>query len=357
MPVSPRPTALNALAAATYVNYVFTATATLTDGLSSAFVSGKTVTFVYQGQTRTGATDGSGLAAATFGAGPSSGTYNYTAAFAADATYVASSDNANTVTVQERPTTLTAPPVTIYANEVFTASGTLTDDADGSGVSGKTISFVYAGQTRTGATIASGLAVATFDAGSSSGSYNYTAQFAGDATYGASSDLANAVTVQQRPTTVLAVTMPGVYANEVWTATATLRDTRLANAGVAGKTISFVYQGVTKTAGTDGSGVAVMTYNANASSGTYGYTASFAGDGTYTSASDAGKTVTVTPRPTNVVAVSAANVYTLSVWTATATLRDSLNTNTLGGKPISFVYQGTTRGGTTDGSGVATATF
>ncbi|HBL18099.1 MAG TPA: hypothetical protein DD417_15440, partial [Elusimicrobia bacterium] len=212
-----------------------------------------------------------------------------------------------------------------YANEVFTATATLRDTRlANAGVAGKTVAFVYNAQTKNGTTDGSGVATATFDAGANSGVLGYTATFGGDTTYAGSNDAAKTVTVQVRPTSVLAVSMPGIYANEVWTATATLRDTRLANAGVSGKTISFVYQSVTKTADTDGSGVAVITYNAGLSSGTYGYTASWAGDTTYGASLDNTKTVSVTPRPTTVTAVSATNVYTLSVWTATATLRDGI---------------------------------
>jgi hypothetical protein len=357
--VNPRPTTLIAQAVTTFGTEVFTASATFTDDrLGGAGISGKNISFDYFGSIKVGVTDGSGFASVTYNAGVATGTYNYTADFAADATYVAASDATNVVTVQPRPTSLNASPVSTFVSVLFTASATFTDDRlAGAGISGRNVSFYYMGSTQVAASNGSGLATTVFNAGVSSGSFNFTATFIPDELYAGTDDALNPVTINPRPTTLVADDAT-VFANEVFTATATVTDNLGGGTGIAGLSVDFSYLGVPLSAITNALGVATITYNAGASTGTHAYTATFAGVPTYAASLDPANSVTVVPRPTTLVGDAVPSVFTLETFVATATLTDDrLGGTGLAGKSIQFDYESDVQSKITNALGVATYTY
>ncbi|MBI4345534.1 MAG: DUF2341 domain-containing protein, partial [Elusimicrobia bacterium] len=356
--ILPRPTTLTAQAVSTFVNVIFTASATLVDSRLGTAVAGRTVDFVYLGQSSSSLTNASGLATVTYNSGVSSGTVSFSASFAADATYVGSSDNSKSASVQPRPTSLVGQAVaSVYANEIFTASATLSDTLGAGGpVAGRTVTFIYLGQSSSSLTNASGLATVTYDAGPNAGAQTFTASYAGEVTYGPSSEAGKAVTVARRPTSLAGASVAGVPANELFTASATLTDIRLGGAPIVGRTVTFTYLGASSGSLTNGDGLATVTYNAGASSGTKSLSATFAQDSTYVASSDTAKTVTVTPRPTTLVALNVASVYTNAVFTASATLTDDA-AGAIAGKTVTFVYLGVSSSSLTNAAGLATVTY
>ena len=105
-----------------------------------------------------------------------------------------------------RATTMTTTGVTsgVYANGVssapFTAKATLLDMATQKPVpSGTPVIFWYGGAASATVTTAAGAAQVSYYPGASSGTYKFSATFAGDATYAATSSTSS-VTVQPRPT-------------------------------------------------------------------------------------------------------------------------------------------------------------
>ncbi|MBI4425856.1 MAG: right-handed parallel beta-helix repeat-containing protein, partial [Elusimicrobia bacterium] len=97
-----------------------------------------------------------------------------------------------------RPTSLSATDATVRTNRVFTATATLIDVGSGGSLAGKSVTFSFVGSSLAAATNALGVATVQFTAPASTGVYAYTATFAGDASYQASSDLVNSVTVVDR---------------------------------------------------------------------------------------------------------------------------------------------------------------
>jgi len=179
----------------------------VTDQTSGSGISGKTVTFTFQGQPQTAVTDGLGKAATSYFSPSSSGAYTLTAGLPADATYESTSTAAQ-VTVQQRPTGLSVEPVSTLTSKLFTATATLTDTTTGGPVSGKSVSFTFQGVVQTGVTDASGKAVTSYTSPASSGSYALSASFAGDAAYAAASGSATA-SVEPRPTGIAADAVNG----------------------------------------------------------------------------------------------------------------------------------------------------
>ncbi|MDO8805153.1 MAG: hypothetical protein Q7R35_12035, partial [Elusimicrobiota bacterium] len=352
--VVPTTTYLTAVPVAASVNASFTASATLINGISSAPISGKAVLFAFQASTQSAVTNSSGIASVTYTAPASVSTYNYTANFAGDSGYTASSDSTNTVTVGLRPTALAAQNAATQASADFTATATLTDNLTAGLVVGKSVMFMFQGSARSAITDESGIATTIYTAPGSSGTYNYTASFEGDSTYAASSDSTNTVTVGLRPTVMVAQNV-ATQASADFTATATLTDNVTASP-ISGMNVLFAFQGSTQTAVTNSSGMASVAYTAPGTTGSYNYTASFAGDSIYAATSDSTNTVTVGLRPT-VTAGQAVTIQASSTFTATATLTDNLTASPVSGKSVLFAFQGTTQTATTDGSGVAVVTY
>ena len=348
-----RASVLAAAPAAAYGGNVFTAAATLTDNLTAGLVSGKSVTFVFQGSTQAAVTNASGVATVTYTAPATAGAYNYTASFAGDTVYTESSDLVNAVTVNLRPAYLIPQSVTTQANEVFTATAAVRDGLTSGIIAGKTVSFFFQSVEHTAVTDASGTATTTYTAPASPGDYIYPATFAGDAAYSAASSSAS-VSIARRVTSLTAAPATA-YGGNVFTAAATFRD-NLTSSLISGNTVSFVFQGLTKTGVTDSSGTATATYTAPSAAGSYNYTASCAGDSVYAASSDPANIVTVILRPTALAAQDVTS-YSGDLFAAAATLTDTLTSGVIAGKTVAFVFQGLAQAAVTNSSGTATVFY
>ena len=115
---------------ATHTLGAFTATATLTDVISTYKIPGQVVTFVYETPTpvvAASSTSALGVSTAAYEAGALAGTYNYSATLSSGPTYGGVSSTA-TVTVVLRPSTMTlTAAATAYASSSFTATAIVTD--------------------------------------------------------------------------------------------------------------------------------------------------------------------------------------------------------------------------------------
>ncbi|MDD5208992.1 MAG: DUF2341 domain-containing protein [Elusimicrobiales bacterium] len=328
----------------------FVAKATLKDFATEYLITGATVTFVFEGSTKTAVTNGIGVATVTFTAPIPVGFYPYTASYAGGPVYAQKSAS-SLIGVGLRITSLVVPGLTVFAQDVFTAQATLLDGVIP--VQGSTVSFVFQGSTQTAFTDASGIAVSTFSAPYSSGTYTCAASYPGDGTYAASTGSGN-MTVNRRPLGLAGDLLQG-YVNATFQARAVLSDGNNAQK-VAGKTIVFVFESSSATALTDASGVSTVSFNSGSlprASTCYYY---FAGDAGYTFADSTGS-VSIDRRPVS-LAASDATALLSSSFTAIAELKDTAFTPAaLPGKTITFSFLGSTRTAVTNSLGVASVTY
>ncbi|MBI4348214.1 MAG: hypothetical protein HY553_15340, partial [Elusimicrobia bacterium] len=271
---------------------VFIASATLVQSSDRSPVPGMTIAFNFQGTTITAVSNAVGLATVPFTAPLSSGNYAMNGSFAGEGAFNASYSTA-TVGVVPAESLLIAQDVNARASGVFTATATLS--SYGVNLAGKSISFVFEGSTVAATTNASGRATAIFLAPASSGSYVYTASFAGDERYGAASmngsvevDAGGGSSAGSGGGTVgvylVAVTTNGVR-GQTFNAQAFLTELDTRNP-IAGRSITFGFQGSTLSALTDSTGLARTTFTLPmVINTTYPFTAAFVGDSTYTAAS------------------------------------------------------------------------
>lgn len=347
-----RPTVTTPLAASVVAGKVFMATATLSD-VDSLKVEGKTVSFVFNGETKTAVTNSLGVATAPFTAAVATGTYSVPVTFDGDFKYSASSTTLS-VTVLRRPTTLTPlGSVNVPALDVFYATATL-KDLDGVNVADKPVRYVFQGSEFPRVTDAQGVSVSTYSAPASSGAYHVLAYFDGDAGYSPSSaDIT--VTVLQRPVS-MALAPVSVRALDQFVSTASLADVYAPANKVAARTVSFTYSwGAGNSGLTDSVGVATVAYAATAAAGAYQLTASFAGDATYASTS-AVAALAVTKRNAYLHGYDA-SARVFDVFLSSGLFYDSATALPVSGRTLMFVLYGSTLTGTTDGTGSASVNF
>lgn len=327
----------------------FNATASLAWTPTGAALSGKTVNFYFNGSTQTAVTNVLGSATTTFYVPQASGTYVYNISFSTDGTYSAGSST-GVLTAGQRNTSLTTEDVNATSGNPFTAKATLKDLYTSAVITGATVTFHFEGSTVTALTDGTGVSTVTFTAPGSVGTYNYYASYDGDGVY-AAKNAQSRVGVGLRVTSLV---LPGAsaLAGSDFTAQSTLLD---GTAPVSGAPVSFYFQGSTQAAVTDGLGVATHTFTAPASSGTYPFSASFPGNGTYT-ASAANATLTVNRRPLS-LAGETAQGYVNASFQARAVLYDGITAAPAPGKAIVFVFEGSSATAVTDAAGVSTAVF
>ncbi|MDT8287152.1 MAG: hypothetical protein RQ748_08600, partial [Elusimicrobiales bacterium] len=239
---------------------------------------------------------------------------------------------------------------------VFTASATLADGIDPDlKLSGQTVSFEFLAGTATyygsGVTDAAGLAVYSFTAPPATGDYQLRGLFAGDGTYYPALE-SSTVTVSARP---VLISLPDAETriDELFRASATLTDQET-SVPVGERLITFTF-GSSSGAYTAADGLATVEFSAPSSSGTFRIDASFSGDTTYASASSS-SSLTVIRRPAMLTGQDASGIID-EVFTATATLADALNAAPAAGRPLAFVFSGSTFTADTDAEGMAVSTF
>ena len=358
--VSRRVTNLNAADITTPTNSSFTITTSLSDvthdlGVSTP-IAGAQVKFVFNGETKYATTDAYGVVSATFTAPSVAANYPYTVYFEGDQTYNVT-NTPRTVIVRKRNTTVSGTDVVAPAGSAFTAQALLIDEF-GQKLEGYTIAFVFTGTgtaSGTGLTDENGLAIKGFVTPLSTGTYNYTASFAGDDTYAANSDDLNEVLVNVASTT-LSVPDGAVTVNMVYTATATLKG-KTSGVGVPGKPVDFTFNGVNLgQVVTDESGVAIKTFIPT-STGTFQLDVNFYGDTAFY-ASSSSSTITVERRTAGIAAPDVSTEVE-AVFIATATLRDysAVPSTPIAGRTVEFLFDGTTKTGVTNSIGVATVAY
>lgn len=349
--VVPRPVRLMLDNAAADIDVVFRTTATLVDTATSLAVATKTITFTF-GSSSAAVTGINGKASVTFTAASSSGSFQMNSIFSGNATYITASSTA-TLLVSRRPTVVTGPNISGIIDEIFTATAAVTDGLNSANISGSNVGFVFSGSTFTALTSA-GVAVSTFAAPPSSGTYYVALNFIGDAR-----NLPAGTTVQLSVDRRLSAIQPdpvSTRAGEIFTATASLRDVANPAYKPAGLPLKFIFYGSTFTALTDANGLAVSTFTAPLSSGTLRLDLSFDGDSRYKASSSSG-TVTVLRRP-SAISLDPATIQAIEVFTATATLTDKINPFALvNARMLAFTFSGKNFNAPTDAGGVAVSTF
>ena len=275
---------------------VITATATLTDKVSGAVAPGRPVTFTFSTSSFVSATDADGIAVSTFSGPVSSGTYLVNANFDGDTVYDAATAT-GTITVIQRPTAIALPNSSAFPFEQLIATATLTDDATLGAIQGRGLSFILNGVSTEAVTSGVGVATAAYTPPSNFGGYTISATFPGDASYAFASS-SGTVSVMRRPTAISALNNAAA-AMDVFTASVTLSDVRFSTA-VAGKEVTFTFEGKSSTAATGPDGTAFASFSAPVSSGVYFYQAQFDGDSVYDVSSSTGA-VAVSTRLTRIV--------------------------------------------------------
>jgi hypothetical protein len=120
--------------------------------------------------------------------------------------------------------------------------------------------------------------------------------------------------------------------------------------------VQFAFNGSTVATVTDAAGQGSAIFFAGISTGTQLFTAQFDGNGTYAAVNGTG-TVTVTVRPTTLVAYNIADAIVLSSCTARVEFRDNTSNAGIAGAEILFAFQGTSMTVLTDGTGAAACSF
>ena len=303
---------------------------------------------------------GNGTIASVTLSGLTAGTHTYTAYYAGDTTYtVPLTFGSVTVTVaQASPTTtaLNAAPASVTYGTASKLTANVTSTASGT-PSG---SIVFVDNGATGSTSPAQLATVTLTGAAAStpqvlgvGSHNLQAIYSGDSSFAASTSTSTAVTVTQAAP---AVSIMAGSASIAYGATATLTAT-VAPAGTGSNPTGTVvfYDGTTAIASGILNGAGVATATITPTGGSHTYTATYAGDTNYATATTPnGAAVAVsTASTTTTLALSGSTAYG-STTTLSATV-----TSTVAGTPTGTVtfYAGTVAvGSATVTAGKATIT-
>lgn len=279
------PTSLTVDPASGYKGDSTTLRAVLWDIFHNVAIAGRQVDFYVNGVLAgSGTTDVNGVATYVYTIAENVGTHlNYiTAVFTADTQY-ASSNGANSLTVDAIPTSLTVDPVSGYKGDDITLKAKLWDIVHDKAVIGKTVDFyVNSVLVGSGATDANGVATYVYTITEDVGTYlNYiSAVFvAGDDQYAEASGN-NTLTVNAIPTKLTVENVIGNKGHSV-DLKAKLWDT-FHDKAVAGKQVDFYVKGVkVGSATTDANGVATLSYYIDLVGGAYDINAEYAVDGQY----------------------------------------------------------------------------
>ncbi|MFH1540448.1 MAG: DUF2341 domain-containing protein, partial [Elusimicrobiota bacterium] len=309
---------------------------------------GCTVTFTFQGSTKTAVTDSSGIAKSTFTAPISSGIYPFQASFAGNSVYFANAETAE-VDVYVRPVNLISANDETPTLSTFTATATLIDGSLSTGIQDKTISFTFENKIISATTGLGGIATADFYVGNIARNSTYYYSFTGDKTYSASSG-SSTINIIRRETNISPQNVTTIT-RTTFTATIELKDITHTSTSIKNQSVTFNFLGISSTTLTNQSGVATAEFESPVSSGTHIFTAVFNQSNTYKSSSSTG-TVTVNPRIVN-LSVFPRYAYTLDDWTLVAELKDSNTTQSIKDKSITFNSNEIIKSTTTENDGKA----
>jgi hypothetical protein len=360
--VSQAGTTLSAVSGTASFGGTATLTATLTSNVTSAGISGETVSFTLDGTSvGTATTNSSGVATLTgVKTSDAVGTHNgvVVASFAGDSNYTAAANASGNLVVSQAATTLTSVSGSATFGGTATLTATLTSSVTNVGISGETVSFTLDGTSvGTAMTNSSGVATLTGVATSDPAGTHMNAvvaNFAGDTNYVSSTGMGNLV-VSQAGTSLASISGTATFGGTA-TLTATLTSS-VTMKGISGETVSFMLDGTAVgTATTDSNGVATLANVATtdpAGTHTGAVAASFAGDSNYTASNGTGNLV-VSQAATTLTSVSGTAAFGGTA-TLLATLMSSVTGKGIAGETVSFTLDGTVVGmATTNSSGVAT---
>lgn len=272
-----------------------TVSATIKRSDTNVALGSKTLTFKLDGTTLgTKLTSAAGAASLAITLPDPVGAQALTVEFAGDTTFQPGTGS-GTVTVTQANTTVAVSGVSTIIGKKTNLVAKLTRTTGGTTVAGKTITFKVDGTAvGTAVTTTAGTATLVGYKHEAVGSFTLTADFAGDASYAASSG-SGSLTVAQS-TTTLTVPNKSVKLGKAVILKAVLKRTS-DNGLLAGRPVTIMVDGATvETVFTDGTGTASVTYTAVVAGGTGTKTisASFDGDSSYFLSSGTG-TLTITP--------------------------------------------------------------
>ncbi len=332
--------------------------ATLTRSDNADPVAGKTVAFSVDGTAvGDGVTDGSGVASVNYLI-PEAGGVGVrviNAAFAGDAEYNASTDDAD-LTVLQTPTKMFVPDRSGTIGGPVELRAFLYRNTDTAPIAGRTIDFSVDGTpVGSGVTSAAGRAIYNWqiDEAAGAGTRTIVGDFAGDADFFPSTDNGS-LTVNKANTVLTGLNRTVRNGDNIELKAYLRRTTDLA--WVVGRTIDFTVDGTAVGSAVTGvNGTAALMYNVTNTPGQYPIGYAFAGDMAY-NASTGGSTLTVTDDTTLVVDDKTAQIgATVGL---TATLTRNLDNAPVAGKTVDFDVDGTAVGsGVTDASGVAATNY
>lgn len=282
-PYTVTPAATATVAAAPAVGATSTAlSATLTSGGTP--LAGRTLTLAFGSSSCTAATGANGTATCSVST-PSSASATFTASFAGETDYAASSDS--------RTVTLLAPVTITYLgatggeySDVVLVAARVTGSGGHSVPTGEPVTFTLGTQTCTGRTLL-GYAFCFITVREPAGASTVTVSYGGDST-NAASTLTVPFTVRHEES-IVHVTAAPVLAGSSSVLGATLVDDDLRP--IAGRAVQLTLGSKSCTAVTGSTGVATCTVAAPATLGPASATASFAGDAYYAGASDSTQTI------------------------------------------------------------------
>ena len=308
--------------------------ATLTK--SGVSLAGKTVSFLVGGlSVGSTLTNTSGVAALTYTVPAGSvGSRAIQGVFAGDTTSPAVSGS-GMLTTTKAPVVIAVPSGSGIAGQPLTLNAFLTRQTDNAPLAGRKLVFFVEGSSA-GSAVTNSAGVAsipyTFSTRTAGGTKNIRATVATDANHLAGSGSGN---LELTPVTDI---FPGTV-NTSYLANSGFRAfLRHGNVALEGKTVSFLVNGTPiGTAITNSAGLAFLPWTMTAGVGTHTWTASFAGDTTYSAASaDAqliiGKGITT-------MAIGNAPVKVGATGTIKATLK--VGTTPIAGVPVAFSFDGT----------------
>ena len=311
-------------------------------------LANKPVTLTFNGQTQTLKTNSRGWAYFNVSA-DDAGYYPVSLDFAGDSDYNSLSClDFRAVTVIKWNVSFVAPNKKFDVEEIVDgySYGLTLRDSEGTALAGKKVSATFNGKTQTKTTNANGRAYFNLSAGA--GVYQLGIDFAGDTYYNALSEV-RTITVIGRNVTFVApnkkFNVDEVY--DGYTYGMTLRDSN--GTALAGKKITFTFNGKTQTKTTNANGRAY--FNLSAGAGVYQLGIDFAGDDYYFPLSEV-RTITVIGCDVSFVAPNK-KLYVDEIdkyYTYGLTLRDN-DGNALAGKKVTVNFNGKTQTKTTNANG------
>lgn len=337
--VNPAPTTTVA-AAPTVGATSTTLSATLTSGGTP--LSGRTLTLTFGGSTCTATTGADGFATCGV-ATPSGASATFTASFAGETDYAASSDS-RTVTLLT-PVTITYLGATggDYSDAVLVAAQVT--GTDGSSVpTGEAVTFTLGTQTCTGRTLL-GYAFCSLTVQEPAGATTVTVSYGGDSTHAASTASVPFTVLHEEA--VVHVTTGPALAGSPAPLSATLLEDGLRP--IAGRTVTLTLGSQSCTAITGVSGAAGCSVTAPSTLGPATSTASFAGDAYYAADSDSTQTIVYAYAPGggSFVIGDRSTAGTVTFWGSQWAKQNSLSGGSAPSSFKGFALHGTTQCGGT----------